>query len=142
MKIFGLFMALAIAVIGPPTHAEDFPQPGLYKVEATVSSNQMPVSSRHESEQCIQSDQFQTDPGAWLQNQSGQECEVTEYSLVSGMINLALTCTVSGMGNATITGVGAFTRDGWQMKNVMRISGNGLDMEMMTELSSVRVGDC
>ena len=141
MKIFERFMAISAAVISTHARADDLPRPGLYKIEATVSSNQMPTGSRQESEQCIQSEQFQTDPGAWIQNQAGQGCEVTQYSLTGGVINLALTCTLNGTGDATITGVGTYTGDGWEMKNVMRVSCNGLDMEIIAEMSSVHVGD-
>jgi len=114
----------------------------LYKVVAKVSSDQLPVGGSHESEQCIKDDRFRTDPNSWMQEQRGQTCEVVEYNLSGGNISMELTCTVPGSGTSTITGTGTYSSTGWQMRNVMRMSAGGMNMEMTTEVTGTRQGGC
>ena len=121
--------------------ADDYPQPGLYKVIGKMSSGQM-VSSNFESEQCIKDDQFRTDPNAWMQKHQGQTCEIVEYELSGGTITMEMTCSMFGAGASTIKGTGTYTNSGWQMRNVMQMTNAGMSMEMTTEVTGTRQGSC
>ena len=121
--------------------ADDYPQPGLYKVVGKMSSGQM-VSSQFESEQCIKDDQFRTDPNAWMQKHQGQTCEIVEYELSGGTITMEMTCAMFGAGASTIKGTGTYTNSGWQMRNVMQMTNAGMSMEMTTEVTGTRQGSC
>ncbi len=139
---FAIVTAVITLVAGANAAAEDYPQPGLYNVVANVSSDQLPMASSHDSQQCIKDDQFRTDPKAWMQEQGGQSCEVLEYTLSGGSINMQLECTVPGRGASTITGTGTYHSNGWQMKNTMRMSSGGINMEINTEVTGTRQGAC
>lgn len=132
----------ALTVIAMHAAAQDYPEPGRYKVQATIASDQPPASVRHESEQCIHYDQLQTDPSTWMQAQPSQNCEVIEYRLSGGNINMSRECTGPGVGVAGITGTGSFTNHGLHMQNVARMSSAGFDMTTTTQLISKRMGDC
>ena len=132
----------AAVLLGSHALADDYPQPGLYKVVGKVSSDQLPVGSSHESEQCIKDDRFRTDPKAWMQEQQGQQCEVVQYDLSGGNINMELKCTVPGSGASTITGTGTYSSSGWQMRNVMSMSHGGMNMQITTEVTGTRQGSC
>ena len=122
--------------------ADDYPQPGLYKLVAEISSAMMPANNTYESEQCIEEHHFRTDPNAWMQQQPGQACEVVEYSLGAGKISMQLTCTIQGVGTSTITGTGTYTDTGFQMQNVMRMSSGGMTLETTTQVTGTRQGSC
>lgn len=142
MKTLRTLTLALFTVISATAIAEDYPQPGSYKVVAQVSSDQLPVNTSHESAQCIKDDRFRSDPMAWMQEQQGQQCEVVEYNLSGGNINMELSCTVPGRGTSTISGTGTYTSTGWQIRNVMSMSSGGMNMQITTEVTGTRQGNC
>ena len=142
MRTLALLTLAASAAVGGQALADDYPQPGLYKVVGKVSSAMMPMSGTHESEQCIEAHQFNTDPNAWMQQQQGQECEVVEYSLSGGNISMELKCNVQGSGTATIIGKGTYTDNSFQLQNVMHMGGSGMNIKITTDVTGTRQGSC
>lgn len=142
MNTLRTLIIVLLSIISTNAVAEDYPEPGLYKVVGKVSSEQLPIGSSHESEQCIKDDRFRTDPKAWMQEQQGQECEVVEYDLSGGNISMELKCTVPGRGASTISGTGTYSSSGWQMRNVMSMSSGGMNMQITTEVTGTRQGSC
>ena len=142
MKALTSLTAVVLSIAASPVLADDYPQPGLYKVVATVSSAQLPVGGSHNSEQCLKDDEFRSDPSAWMEQQQGQQCEVVDYTVAGGNIRMELKCAVPGSGASTIIGTGTYTNSSWQMQNVMRMNSGGMSMEITTNVSGTRQGNC
>lgn len=137
-----ILLACALAMTSAVILAADLPTPGMYKITAKVSSQQLPISSSHDSSECITENQFLEDPQAWMRQQSGQECEVVNYEVGGGVIHMELQCSMDQGGKASIIGNGTYTNTSFEINNQMSIEANGMKMEMNTAITGVRQGEC
>ena len=137
-----IILTVLLALLSIAATAADFPQPGLYKVTAIVSSQQMPIGGTHASEECLQENQFLEDPEAWMSKQPGQECEVVEYDVADGNIRMVMSCTITQGGKASIVGTGTYTSKSFQMNNKMTMNVSGMAMEINTAVSGEHQGGC
>ena len=135
-------LTVLLALLSVTALAADLPQPGLYKVTAKISSEQMPIGGTHASEECLKENQFLQDPEAWMSEQPGQDCEVVEYDVADGKIKMVLSCTITQGGKASIVGTGTYTNNSFQMNNKMIMNASGMDMEINTAISGEHQGGC
>lgn len=139
MRIVTLCLLASIAL---PGVAADLPQAGLYKISAQVASQQMPIGRTHESQECIKDDRFLENPESFMRNQPGQECQVVNYDLSNGAIQMQMLCTMPGGGQATINGSGTYHGSGFELNNQMNVNANGMQMEVNTTVTGTRQSSC
>ena len=132
--LLGLSCTMAVAA--------DLPKPGLYKMTGKTSSEQLPIRRTNTSEQYIEEGSFADNPKSWMSNQRDQTCEVKRYDVADGTINMKMQCEVDRGGSASIVGTGTYTGSSFEMTNVIKMNMGGMAMEMRTEVSGERQGDC
>ena len=136
-------LALMAILTSLAATADNFPEPGLYKVTGKVSSQQMPMMARTtETEQCVRENQFIDNPEAWMQQQPGQECDIVAYDVADGNISMEMDCTLDQGGTAKMVGSGSYTTSSFHLKNKMTIDADGMQMQIDTDMKGERQGSC
>ena len=135
-------LAAGMALMAVTAVAEDFPEPGLYKITGQVSSKMMPMARTTETQECIKENQFIDNPEAWMQQQPGQECDLVSYDVAGGSISMEMSCTLDEGGTAKMVGSGTYTSSSFNLKNKMTIEAHGMNMEVNTDVTGTRSGSC
>ncbi len=142
LKRTGFLLALPlIAVVAHGSSPE--PEPGLYRVTASVSGQDLPAGMVEESvEQCLTKEDLSADPSGVLGEQAGMEgCSITGHDWGNGQIRMQMECDIGGA-SATAESRGTYNASGYELVTVMTIKIEDTTIEMQSTVRGERIGDC
>ena len=131
LLIIGLCAAPAI------TLADSLPiESGLWSMTSTTT-NPFTGTQTDTSQECVKEDEF--NPKTFLKDMEG--CELTNNKVSGNQLDFTMQCNIQGM-VGTVNG--AFISDGDQAsgQTVISVNMGGQSMQIQTEFSGNRIGDC
>lgn len=142
LRKLGILLALPlIAAVASGSSPE--PEPGLYRVTAGVSGQDLPAGMVEESiEQCVTKEDLAADPSSILGEHAGMEgCTITHHDWDNGKISMQMECAIGGA-NATAESRGTYNASGYELVTIMKIVIEDTTIEMESFVRAERIGDC
>ena len=142
LKKFGILLALPLVAVAADSSSPE-PEPGLYRVTASVSGQDLPAGMVEESvEQCLTKEDLSADPSGVLGEQAGMEgCAITGHHWADGQISMQMECDIGGA-SATAESRGTYNASGYELVTVMTIRIEDTTIEMESTVRGERIGDC
>jgi hypothetical protein len=119
----GIFLALLLVAVAANSSSPE-PEPGIYRVTAGVSGQDLPAGMVEETmEQCITKEDLAADPANILGEHAGMEgCTVTEHAWGNGKISMQMECAIEGV-DATAESLGTYDASSYELpRTVGRIT--------------------
>lgn len=141
-KKLGIVLVLPlVAVLANGASPE--PEPGLYRVTAGVSGQDLPAGMVEESiEQCVTKEDLAADPSSVLGEHAGIEgCTITQHDWSNGKISMQMECAIEGT-DATAESRGTYNASGYEMFTTVTIKIADTTIEMESFVRGERIGDC
>ena len=118
------------------------PASGLYEITVTMDSANMPLPARNSTTtQCIATEDFSTDPKAFMGEQKDSGCEIDDYEIGDGQMHMTMTCDNQG-GKMTMVTQGSYTDDSFSSTTEMEMAAGTMTMKMSSTSQGRRIGDC
>lgn len=139
------FLAIVLGSLIPAnSFAETFTiQPGKYKTTMTMKMSMMPNPMTNETEQCITPEEATKSPED-IVNEMGRGGQCSSSDVSSGKNRMAFTfqCTGGEMGDMSGRYELALADDNYTFKGNIKSSVQGMEVDMMMDGQSKRIGDC
>ena len=133
---FVLFLALSLGAWA------DTPFSGLYEITVTMDSTNMPLPvGNNTTTQCIEGEDFSTDPKAFMGDQKDSGCEIDDYEIGDGQMRMTMTCDNPG-GKMTMVTQGSYTDESFSTTTEMVMVAGAMTMKMTSTSQGRRIGDC
>ena len=140
-KLSILLVLPLIAAVAYGSSSE--PEPGLYRVTAGVSGQDLPPGMVEESiEQCVTKEDLAADPSSILGEHAGMEgCTITQHDWNNGKISMQMECAIEGA-NATAESRGTYNASSYELITIRKIVIEDTTIEMESFVRAERIGDC
>ena len=141
-KKLGVLLALPLFAVAANSSSPE-PEPGLYRVSAGVSGQDLPPGMVEESvEQCVTKEDLAADPTSVLGEHASMEgCTITQHEWSNGQISMQMECSIEGA-DATAESRGTYNASGYEMITTMTIKIGEAVIEMESFVRGERIGDC
>ena len=138
----GILLALTLISVTANSSSPE-PEPGLYRVTAGVSGQDLPPGMVEESvEQCVTAEDLVADPTSILGEHAGMEgCAITQHDWSNGKISMQMECEIEGA-NATAESRGTYNANSYELVTTMTIKIEDTSIIMESFVRAERIGDC
>ena len=142
LKKLGIMLVLPLVAVTANSSSPEL-EPGLYRVTAGVSGQDLPPGMVEESvEQCVTKEDLDVDPASILGEHAGMEgCEVSQHDWANGKISMQMQCNIEGA-DATAESRGTYNATGYELITTMIIKIADSTIEMESFVRGERIGDC
>ena len=142
LKKLGILLALPLLAVTANSSSPE-PEPGLYRVTAGVSGQDLPAGTVEESiEQCVAKEDLAADPSSILGEHADLEgCMITRHEWSNGKISMQMECAIEGTG-ATAESRGTYNASSYELVTTMTITIEDTTIKMESFVRGERIGDC
>lgn len=140
--VAGVAASILIGAAGLALAADKI-TPGKYQVQSVMTMTGMPMQippQKHSSTNCVTQEDIDRNPEEMFRDDEN-ECAMEDFSMGGGKISYKMQCN-SPQGRMTGTGNGTYTADSYDMKMVMKMSMQGMNITSNIDMKGKRIGGC